>query len=293
MPNLLGILETSLYVEEFERACAFYEQVLGLNSIYRDPRLCAYDVDGRSVLLLFLRGHSLETVQLPGGTIPPHDGHGPVHIAFSIAADALPAWKRASRKRPSPSRAAPNGRAAARAFISATPMGICSSWRRRVCGRGFSSSPPHGIELRCIARSSPLLSPICSGQHPSFPRRPSRPGLAPSLRGALATKQSRTALQTIWRLSNGIAHWMLRFARNDERRTKKEGGTPTDAVSIPPRHTGAARSSGTRSPVGVPPRLLPLGLSARGRNFRPGFLGRGGTFDPVRLRQPGPKTSRS
>ena len=93
MPDLLGILETSLYVEEFERACAFYEQVLGLNSIYRDPRLCAYDVGGRSVLLLFLRGRSLETVQLPGGTIPPHDGHGPVHIAFSIAADALAAWE--------------------------------------------------------------------------------------------------------------------------------------------------------------------------------------------------------
>ena len=76
MPNLLGVLETVLYVDAFERACPFYEQVLGLNSIYRDQRLCAYDVGGRGVLLLFLRGHSLETVQLPGGTIPPHDGMG-------------------------------------------------------------------------------------------------------------------------------------------------------------------------------------------------------------------------
>ncbi len=39
MPSLLGVLETSLYVEEFERACPFYEQVFGLNSIYRDQRL--------------------------------------------------------------------------------------------------------------------------------------------------------------------------------------------------------------------------------------------------------------
>ena len=67
--------------------------MLGLNSIYRDARLCAYDVGGRGVLLLFLRGHSLETVKLPGGTIPPHDGSGPAHIAFSIAADALAAWE--------------------------------------------------------------------------------------------------------------------------------------------------------------------------------------------------------
>ncbi len=93
MPDLLGVLETSLYVDAFERACPFYEQVLGLNSIYRDARLCAYDIGGRGVLLLFLRGRSLETVQLPGGTIPPHDGSGPVHIALSVAPDALAEWE--------------------------------------------------------------------------------------------------------------------------------------------------------------------------------------------------------
>ena len=93
MPNLLGILETALYVDEFERACAFYEQVLRLNSIYRDARLCAYDVGGRGVLLLFLRGASLETMHMPGGIIPPHDGHGPVHMALSVAADELAAWE--------------------------------------------------------------------------------------------------------------------------------------------------------------------------------------------------------
>ncbi len=93
MPDLLGVLETSLYVDAFERACPFYEQVLGLNSIYRDARLCAYDVGGRGVLLLFLRGHSLEPTHLPGGTVPPHDGRGPVHMAFSIAAEALADWE--------------------------------------------------------------------------------------------------------------------------------------------------------------------------------------------------------
>jgi catechol 2,3-dioxygenase-like lactoylglutathione lyase family enzyme len=93
MPSVLGVLETVLYVDAFERACPFYENVLGFNSIYRDQRLCAYDVGSRGVLLLFLRGHSLETVKLPGGTIPPHDGSGPVHIAFSVAVDELAAWE--------------------------------------------------------------------------------------------------------------------------------------------------------------------------------------------------------
>jgi catechol-2,3-dioxygenase len=93
MSNLLGVLETSLYVDAFERACPFYEQVLGLNSIYRDARLCVYDVGGRGVLLLFLRGASLAPSRLPGGVVPPHDGHGPIHMAFSIAADALADWE--------------------------------------------------------------------------------------------------------------------------------------------------------------------------------------------------------
>jgi catechol 2,3-dioxygenase-like lactoylglutathione lyase family enzyme len=30
---------------------------------------------------------------MPGGTIPPHDGKGPHHIAFSIAADELAQWE--------------------------------------------------------------------------------------------------------------------------------------------------------------------------------------------------------
>jgi len=93
MSKLLGVLETSLYVDAFERACPFYEQVLGLNSIYRDARLCVYDVGGRGVLLLFLRGASLAPSRLPGGVVPPHDGHGPIHMAFSIAADALADWE--------------------------------------------------------------------------------------------------------------------------------------------------------------------------------------------------------
>jgi catechol 2,3-dioxygenase-like lactoylglutathione lyase family enzyme len=93
MPTLNGVLETVLYVDDLERARSFYEGVLGLGCVYTDQRLRAYDVGHRGVLLLFRRGASLETVTLPGGTIPPHDGHGPVHVAFSIAADELASWE--------------------------------------------------------------------------------------------------------------------------------------------------------------------------------------------------------
>jgi catechol 2,3-dioxygenase-like lactoylglutathione lyase family enzyme len=93
MPTLNGVLETALYVDDLERARRFYEDVLHLSPIYEDARLAAYGVGGRNVLLLFRRGSSLETVKMPGGTIPPHDGHGPLHIAFAISASELPDWE--------------------------------------------------------------------------------------------------------------------------------------------------------------------------------------------------------
>ena len=92
-PPLGGVLETALYVADMARARDFYERVLGLTPLTVDARLCAYGAGGASVLLLFQRGSTLETVHLPGGTIPPHDGGGPVHLAFAIAAADLPAWE--------------------------------------------------------------------------------------------------------------------------------------------------------------------------------------------------------
>jgi catechol 2,3-dioxygenase-like lactoylglutathione lyase family enzyme len=91
-PKLDRVIETCLYVDDLDRAARFYERVLGLTALTADARFRAYDVGGKSVLLLFRRGATLETVHLPGGTIPPHDGHGPLHMAFAIAADALPHW---------------------------------------------------------------------------------------------------------------------------------------------------------------------------------------------------------
>jgi catechol 2,3-dioxygenase-like lactoylglutathione lyase family enzyme len=58
-----------------------------------DQRFRAYAAGGSNVLLLFRRGFTLETVRMPGGTIPPHDGHGPLHIAFAVAAEELAAWE--------------------------------------------------------------------------------------------------------------------------------------------------------------------------------------------------------
>jgi catechol-2,3-dioxygenase len=93
MPQLDAVLETALYVDDLDRAVRFYTGVLELTPLYQDSRMCALSVGGKSVLLIFPRGGALETVHVPGGTIPPHDGAGPLHIAFAIPKDELGAWE--------------------------------------------------------------------------------------------------------------------------------------------------------------------------------------------------------
>jgi catechol 2,3-dioxygenase-like lactoylglutathione lyase family enzyme len=91
--HLNGILESSIYAADMERAKRFYENVMGLIPIFSDQRLTAYDVAGRNVLLVFQRGGSIEPSIIPGGTIPGHDGAGPLHFAFAIDVDQLKSWE--------------------------------------------------------------------------------------------------------------------------------------------------------------------------------------------------------
>lgn len=93
MPKLDHVLETSLYFDDLDAAQRFYEQVLELKPIFNDARLRAYAI-GTTVLLLFNRGASTAAVELPGGKIAPHDGTGPVHVAFAVAKDELEPWER-------------------------------------------------------------------------------------------------------------------------------------------------------------------------------------------------------
>lgn len=95
MPRLDDLKETSLYVDDLERARRFYTEVLGLDALFSDERLCALDVAGRHVLLLFLRGASHEDMHLPGGMIPGHDASGEIHIGFSVDREELPLWEAA------------------------------------------------------------------------------------------------------------------------------------------------------------------------------------------------------
>jgi catechol 2,3-dioxygenase-like lactoylglutathione lyase family enzyme len=92
-PRVTRVLETCLHVEDVERSTRFYEDLFGFVRMIGDARFCALNVASGSVLLLFLRGGTLEPVRVPGGLIPPHDGSGHLHFAFAIPAEDLAAWE--------------------------------------------------------------------------------------------------------------------------------------------------------------------------------------------------------
>ena len=93
-PAINGVVETILYTDDLDRATAFYRDVLGLTVMKGDgERFQAFDSGANRVLLLFTRGGTLTPQPVAtGGVIPPHDGSGPLHIGFAIAAAEYDAW---------------------------------------------------------------------------------------------------------------------------------------------------------------------------------------------------------
>lgn len=88
------VLETALYSDDLARAAAFYERLLGCAPMLASTRLVAFDAGEGTVLLLFQRGASRQAVDTPRGTVPGHEGFGPVHLAFAIASGDVAAWER-------------------------------------------------------------------------------------------------------------------------------------------------------------------------------------------------------
>lgn len=99
MPAIKGVLETSLYVADLDLAEEFYRDILCFPVLFSDHRLRALRIPGQNaqghqVLLLFQAGASTVGETTPGGFIPPHEGSGRLHLAFSIAAAEVDAWRK-------------------------------------------------------------------------------------------------------------------------------------------------------------------------------------------------------
>ncbi len=64
-PALRRVLETCLYVSDMQRACEFYEEVMGLSPQFFEERITGFRL-GDSMLLLFLAKGTLEPVRHAG-----------------------------------------------------------------------------------------------------------------------------------------------------------------------------------------------------------------------------------
>ena len=93
-PPIDGLLETSLYACDLQRTAAFYRDLFGLKALVDSPRLVAFEIAERSVLLVFQAGATERDLVDAHGAIPGHDGRGRLHLALWIKAQDLDAWRK-------------------------------------------------------------------------------------------------------------------------------------------------------------------------------------------------------
>jgi catechol 2,3-dioxygenase-like lactoylglutathione lyase family enzyme/GNAT superfamily N-acetyltransferase len=91
-PQVSHVLETSLYVSDLETSKQFYARIFGFSLMFENERMCAMEVPGSAVLLLFLHNASMHPGHVPGGIVPPHDGTGALHVCFAIPMASLDSW---------------------------------------------------------------------------------------------------------------------------------------------------------------------------------------------------------
>src|SRR5437763_33126 len=94
-PELSGVLETAVYVDDLDTAEQFYGGVLGLPKIFSAPGRQLVFRAGDSILLVFNPQHTeRERVIINGGAIPFHGARGSGHMAFRVEKSDLEVWRR-------------------------------------------------------------------------------------------------------------------------------------------------------------------------------------------------------
>lgn len=89
MPVVQHIVETALYVDDLDKAEAFYGGVLGLRRIGREDGRHLFFAVGDGVLLLFVAAETAKGTHLPA-----HGATGPSHAALGIVRDSVDEWRR-------------------------------------------------------------------------------------------------------------------------------------------------------------------------------------------------------
>ncbi len=93
-PRINGVVETCLYSGDLSRSVRFYQDQLGLRLLESGERLCVFSVADKQVLLIFRSGGTMKPIPTPGGTIPPHEASGQLHLSFAVSKEDLAAWEK-------------------------------------------------------------------------------------------------------------------------------------------------------------------------------------------------------
>jgi len=98
MLQVTGILESALFVANLQRAREFYGRVFGFEELEVSEDGCVLAAGKAQVFLLVTEAKALVASRTPGGTVPPclaepRQAVGAGHIAFSVAAADVDAWR--------------------------------------------------------------------------------------------------------------------------------------------------------------------------------------------------------
>ncbi|MFN4101723.1 MAG: VOC family protein [Pararhodobacter sp.] len=91
-PQISGLLEAAIYVDDLDAAEAFYAGLLGLEVALKTPEKHVFFRCGQTIVLAFLP--EITRVQVAGGRlpVPPHGADGAGHICFAADGPALDRW---------------------------------------------------------------------------------------------------------------------------------------------------------------------------------------------------------
>lgn len=93
MPNISGVAEAALYVDDLARARQFYSEVLGLPVTADFGDACFLQIGPHSTLILFDRAQLAQRESV----IPGHGARGQGHVALAVPAAELDTWRQRLR----------------------------------------------------------------------------------------------------------------------------------------------------------------------------------------------------
>lgn len=88
-PVISHVQEAVLYVQDLDRAAAFYTDVLGLPETFAIDEARFLQTGENSTLILF----KIQEIKSRDSPIPSHGATGPAHVCFGIEPESMNAWR--------------------------------------------------------------------------------------------------------------------------------------------------------------------------------------------------------